>query len=321
MYVSVDLLKSFRPFWLVTGAAMEDLEDRNLPISQVAMCYAMLFIVNGIVMICLGLKLQAKWYLYIVIALVDTAASYVSVHALQYTSVTSMGILSCTGVIVSIPLVYFAFEARFHLLHYIGVGLAIAGIVLLVLSDKSADSAGRHAIWGDVLLILGSCLYTVNSVVIEKTLKRNVPFSELLCMMSGFSFVFSCVAFVAAGEYKQLIPPSSRVGLLRLGAILAQFVVYSLVPFIVKWSGSTILQLSFLSTAVWAVPIRLLWLGGFGSEWWIFLISAVLTVSGVLLYVGGGNVYRESRDKSLKEEHSSESNVDLGPSSQQIVAL
>lgn len=276
---------------LGTGAAMESLEDQNLPFMQIAMVYALLFIVNGVRMAYSGWFLHAKWYAYMVIAMVDALAAFCLVQALKYTSVTSIGILSCSGVVLSIPLSYFVLKARFHFLHYAGAGLFMGGIVMLLLSRTSAETSGSHPILGDLLLISSSCLYTIDFVVMENYLKDSTPTYEFLCMISSFGLFFVLVASFIAGEYKYIVLPVTGVGLLRFGAFLALFFVYSLMPIVVTWSGSTVGQLSLLSGAIWSIPIRFLLLGGLGSVWWIFLIAVLLTVGGLLLYIIGGDVY------------------------------
>lgn len=276
---------------------MEALGDQSLPMTQANLNYGALTIVYGLVMIWSRSGLHARWYVYLAIGLLDALAFVTILTGMEFTSVTSMGVLVSSGVISSIPLTYCMFKPRFRLLHYIGVVLSIAGIVLLVLSDKSAESSSPHVIWGDMLLILGNFLYAVSSILMEKVLKTKVPYSEVICMMSLFGYLFTGAILLVIGEYKRFIPSSTRIGLLRSGVVSSSFVVYSLCPAILEWSGTTVEQLSFLSTAVWAVPIKVLTLGGFGSEWWIFMVAALLTVVGILLYIAGGDVYAASAIK------------------------
>lgn len=278
------------------GAAMDALGDKNLPLTQVAATYVLIFILNALIMTYYGWSFQAKWYTYLVIAVVNSMAACSLVEAMKYSSVTSMGLLSCSGVLLSIPLSYFFLNARFSPLHYVGALSLIAGIVLLLLTDKSKDTSKSKTIWGDLLLIGSSCLYTIDSILIEKLLKETMPIYELYTVVSGYSFCFACIALTLAGEYKHIIPSSAKIGLLQSGASATQFFAYAVMPIILTWSGSTVGQLSLLSAAIWAVPVRILLLDGFGSTWWIFAIAVSLTVAGILFYIGGGDVYAKSQD-------------------------
>lgn len=283
---------------LLAGAAIEALGDDNLPITQVALSYATILIVYGVVTIHYREGLHAKWYAYLVLGLVDSMAFFCVVYGMRFTSVTSMGVLASSGVISSIPLTQFVFRGRFRFPHYAGVVLTTAGIILLVVSDKTADSSGPHVVFGDAILILGNFLYALSSIILEKVLKTNIPVYEALTMMSAFGCLSSVVGLVVAGEYKHFVPQSTRIAWLFASVVVGEFVIYTLCAPVLAWSGTTVEQISFLSTAVWAVPVRLLFFGGFGSEWWIFLISVFLTVVGILVYIAGGDVYAASSSKN-----------------------
>lgn len=273
---------------------MDALDEQNAPATQAAFSFAVLFVVYGIAMVYNRTGLHAHWYVYMAIGLIDAVAFYATTYGMYFTSVTSMGVLTSSGVISSIPLAHCVLKARFRPLHYVGVVLAMAGIILLVLADKSSDSSGDHVVVGDVLILLGNFLYTLSAIVIEKVLKTSIPFHEVLCMLSAYACVASVAVFFAIGEYKYFVPLFTKIGLLRSVAIVTKVGIYSLLPPILAWSGTTVMQLSFLSTSIWAVPLRLVFFGGFGSEWWIFMMAAVVTAVGILLYIIGGNVYTTS---------------------------
>lgn len=279
------------------GAALEILGDKSLPFTQAALSYGVLFVVFGVIMLSSRSGYHSKWYYYMLIGLVDAMAFCCFFYGMEFTSVTSMGVLACSGVIASIPLAFCFFRVRLNLMHYIGIGLTIGGIVLLVLSDRSKDSSSSHAFWGDLCILLGNSLYPLSAILMERALKVGVHFSEVMCLMSGFGGLFTLGMLGIVGEYKHFVPSTIKIGLLRTGSVLAEFVLYALGPAVLAWSGTTVLQLSYLSTAVWAVPVRMLFVGGFGSELWSFVLAAALTITGILLYITGGDVYAIRADK------------------------
>ena len=62
----------------------------------------------------------------------------------------------------------------------------------------------------------------------------------------------------AAGEE---VPPGAQVAALLAAYTLAMFAFYSLVPLVLRWSGAAVLNLSLLSSNLWAALARALLLG------------------------------------------------------------
>lgn len=57
------------------------------------------------------------------------------------------------------------------------------------------------------------------------------------------------------------ILPSLQVAALLAAYTLAMFACYSMVPFVLQWSGAAVLNLSLLSSNLWAALARSLLLG------------------------------------------------------------
>lgn len=286
------------------GTAMEALKEQNLPVTQIAMSYVLLFVSNGVLMLWFQQGLHSKWYNYLGMSVCDAFATYCTVSAMAYTSVISWSVLSPTGVILCIPLSHFVLGTRHRLLHYLGVILTVMGIALLIVFERSGGSSGSNALRGDGLILIGAFLYSANSIWVEKVLRAGAPQYELLWAMSGFGLSLAIAGIFLLGENHAQFAPTNREGLLRGGAIAAQFALYSCMPVVVHWSGATVMQLSLLGAAVWAVPFKYIFFDGLGPHWWVFALSAALSILGIAVYTLTGDVNDKNVAYEILQENS-----------------
>lgn len=94
-------------------------------------------------------------------------------YGMEFTLVINMGVLSCFGVIASIPLAFCFFPDSTSSTALYPVGTTIAGIVLLVLSDDKAVFKSSCTL-GKVLLMISCSLLTLSSIILKKVLKTGV---------------------------------------------------------------------------------------------------------------------------------------------------
>lgn len=109
--------------------------------------------------------------IYALLALLDVEGNYLLVCAFQFTSLTSVTLLDCFTIPVVMALSAVVLGRRYGRGHMAGALLCVAGIALLVATDPAAGAAGYKApLLGDVLVLLGACLYAVGNVAQEKLL-------------------------------------------------------------------------------------------------------------------------------------------------------
>lgn len=110
---------------------------------------------------------------YALLALLDVEGNFLLVLAYQYTSLTSVTLLDCFTIPAVMVLSMLVLRTRYSWGHVGGAVLCVAGIMLLVVTDPAAGAAGYTApLWGDMLVLLGACLYAVGNVAQEKLLGR-----------------------------------------------------------------------------------------------------------------------------------------------------
>jgi hypothetical protein len=69
----------------------------------------------------------------------------------------------------------------------------------------------------------------------------------------------------------------------------ALFAFSSLVPVVLVWGGATALNLSLLTSDMWAAAARVLLFGGFGGAGGWFAASLALVAAGLVLYASAGS--------------------------------
>jgi solute carrier family 35 protein F1/2 len=84
-------------------------------------------------------------------------------------------LLDCFTIPMAIVLSVIMLRARYNRYHIIGVVLCISGLVCTVYSDTQKRSNDRypHAVWGDILCLIGASLYAASNVLQEYIVKTH----------------------------------------------------------------------------------------------------------------------------------------------------
>uniref|UniRef100_J3MUV5 Uncharacterized protein n=1 Tax=Oryza brachyantha TaxID=4533 RepID=J3MUV5_ORYBR len=238
-----------------TGFSSSELARRgiNAPTSQSLLNYILLALVYGGILIYRRQPLTIKWYYYLILGIIDVEANYIVyvakrakslvvytvVKSYQYTSLTSVMLLDCWSIPCVIVLTWIFLKTKYGLRKFIGVGVCVAGLILVVFSDVHASdrAKGPNPLKGDLLVIFGSMLYACSNVT------EVLPF---------------------------------------LGFALAMFLFYSTVPTVLKICGATMLNLSLLTSDMWAVLIRIF--AYHEKVDWIYFVAFAGTAVGLLIY-------------------------------------
>ncbi|XP_038986800.1 solute carrier family 35 member F1-like isoform X2 [Phoenix dactylifera] len=248
-----------------TGFTSSELSRRGIdaPTSQSFFNYVLLAIVYGAYMIHRKKPLQMKWYYYLLLGFLDVEANFLVVKAYQYTSLTSVMLLDCWAIPCVIFLTWMFLKTKYRLRKFAGVFICVAGLVLVVFSDvHAADRAGGSSpIKGDMLVIAGSTLYAINNVS-EEFLVKNGDRIELMGMLGVFgAIVSSCqISIFERNELKSIHWTTSAM------------------------SGSTMLNLSLLTSDMWAVLIRIF--AYHEKVDWMYFIAFAAVAVGLVVYSG-----------------------------------
>ncbi|XP_072965054.1 uncharacterized protein [Typha angustifolia] len=279
-----------------TGFSSSELSRQgiNAPTSQSFLNYVLLAIVYGAVVIHRRQPLKIRWYYFIMLAIVDVEANFLVVKAYQYTSLTSVMLLDCWTIPCVIFLTWLFLNTKYGLRKFIGVAICVGGLVLVVFSDVHAGdrAGGPKPLKGDMLVIAGSMLYAVSNVGEEYVVKKGDRI-ELMAMLGLFGAVVSAcqISILERHELKSIQWTTGAV-LPFLGFALAMFLFYSTVPIILKICGATLLNLSLLTSDMWAVLIRIF--AYHQKVDWMYFIAFAAVAVGLLIYSRGAKESEQS---------------------------
>uniref|UniRef100_A0A804MPT2 Solute carrier family 35 member F1 n=1 Tax=Zea mays TaxID=4577 RepID=A0A804MPT2_MAIZE len=277
-----------------TGFASSELARRgvNAPTSQSLLNYILLALVYGGTLLYKRQNMTIKWYYYLILGIVDVEANYIVVKAYQYTSLTSVMLLDCWSIPCVIVLTWIFLKTKYGLRKFIGVGVCVAGLILVVFSDVHASdrAKGPNPLKGDLLVIGGSMLYAISNVTEEYFVKKSNRI-EVMAMLGVFGAIISGIQIIL--EQKELRSTHWTAGAILpfIGFALAMFLFYSTVPIILKICGATMLNLSLLTSDMWAVLIRIF---AYKEKVdWMYFVAFAGTATGLVIYS-----YRGSRQIS-----------------------
>ncbi|XP_071700027.1 uncharacterized protein [Rutidosis leptorrhynchoides] len=257
----------------------------NAPTSQSLTNYVLLAIIYGAILIGRKKKMTAKWYYYLLLGLVDVEANYLVVKAYQYTSLTSVMLLDCWSIPSVIILTRLFLKTKYKFKKIVGVAICVTGLVLLIFSDVHAgdrSQSGSNPVKGDVLVIAGATLYAVCNVS-EEFFVKTADQVELLAMLGLFGAICSGIQIsVLEREELKSIHWTSGAVLPYAGFAAAMFLFYSGVPILLKMSGSTMLNLSLLTSDMWSVLIRIIVYHQ--KVDWIYFVAFAAVALGLVVY-------------------------------------
>lgn len=272
-----------------TGFSSSELARKgiNAPTSQSFFNYVLLAIVYGSLMLYRRQPLKAKWYYYLILGLIDVEGNFLVVKAYQYTSLTSVMLLDCWTIPCVMFLTWIFLKTKYRYKKITGVVVCVAGLVTVIFSDVHAGDrgSGSNPRKGDALVIAGATLYAVSNVS-EEFLVKKADRIELMAFLGLFGGIISAVQ-ISILERKELqsIHWSAGAALPFFGYALAMFLFYSFVPILLKTNGATMLNLSLLTSDMWAVLIRI---GAYHEKVdWLYFIAFAAVAVGLIIYSGG----------------------------------
>ncbi|KAK3122291.1 hypothetical protein QOZ80_8BG0667670 [Eleusine coracana subsp. coracana] len=193
-------------------------------------------------------------------------------------------LLDCWSIPCVIVLTWIFLKTKYGLRKFIGVGVCVVGLILVVFSDVHASdrAKGPNPLKGDLLVILGSMLYACSNVTEEYVIKKSNRV-ELMAMLGLFGAVISGIQ-ISILERNELHSIKWNAGAVLpfVGFAVAMFLFYSTVPTVLKICGATMLNLSLLTSDMWAVLIRIF--AYHEKVDWMYFVAFACTASGLIIY-------------------------------------
>ena len=246
------------------------------------------------------LILQTPWQAYLLLAILDVEANYLTMLSFRHTSLSSSMLLTSLSVFSTLLFRRCIFDkasTTYNCKNMVGVFISVVGACLWIKKDfHHVALSGRNALYGDLLAVSSSLLYGLNDVLLEYTVKANNDRIEYLGMIGVFGFLFSFCIQAPIFERQELVDQVqnfsrsnfANVSVLALIFVMVMSYFYISVTIFLSVNDATILNLSLQSSPLWAVILNAVVdvCGGASSELppIIFFVALSMVVSGMVLY-------------------------------------
>lgn len=252
------------------------------------------------------LQPQSTATIYFGMACLDFYANYCTVMAFQFTTLTSVALLTALAIPSSMVLSFLTLNRHYSSLHYLGVLLCSVGILFNVWQDYEADQASGdkdypNKLWGDLLALAGGLLYGTNDVFGEMAVRKLGGPVEYLGMLGFFA---SLIAFFHAVTFEWdiwtsfIVDQSSCSGGTTIGLMTA-FVISNAAGYVagahfLQMSEATFFNLSLQTGSLWSILFSVV------SQHKVphiqFYAALIVTVSGVCVYEMAPSPVLEDRE-------------------------
>lgn len=273
----------------VTSQLLQSQHGLEIPTAQSFVNYVLLCAVFTTWLACRGGDaglipvLRARGLRYFMVALVDVEANYLLVKAYQYTTLTSIQLLDCFSIPVVLALSWLALKVRYQLVHVLGVSVSLLGVGCLVWADAHEAADASNRLLGDMLCLAGAALYGVSNTAQEASVKL-FGAVEFLGALGLFGSVINGIqlALLEKEQVGEIHWDNWQEVSLLLGFSLSLFLLYLLMPVVMRLSSATAANLSILSADFYSLLI-----GVYVFHYkfhWLYLVSFGLVIAGVALY-------------------------------------
>lgn len=230
--------------------------------------------------------IKDKWWIYIFLAACDVEANYIVVLAYQFTTLSSVMLLDCFSIPCVMVLGKIFLKHHFKLWQIVGVVLCVLGVLALVLSDWLQGSFGggsaSNPVLGDVLCLAGAFLYAVSNTGQESQVKERSKI-EYLALLGLFATPISAAqsAILEHNNWLQTNWSPLNIGMLIVFS-LCLLGTYCLVPIMLEKAGATYLNLSLLSSDVFAIVAGIFLFNYIPSL--LYILAAALIIIGLIVF-------------------------------------
>ncbi|KAG2618972.1 hypothetical protein PVAP13_3NG140718 [Panicum virgatum] len=280
----------------------------DAPLAQSFLVYMLLALVYGTILLHRRQKLLIPWYWYLALVFIDVQGNFLSIRAYQYSYITSINLLDCWTIPWVMLLTRFALGTRYSFWQFVGAGTCMAGLSLVLLSDSNSpdvQDASKRPLLGDVLIIAATFCFAFSNVGEEYCVKKKdrIEFIAMLGIFGRNSSIhfggekslhvhevkFNVTLLTSINhrslfERKNLetINWSPTMISLFTGFVIAAFVFCTISSFVLKMSGSTMFNLSLLTTDIWAVAIRIFFYHQ--KVHWLYYLAFAVVAMGLIIY-------------------------------------
>ncbi|KAL6273505.1 hypothetical protein ACE6H2_024197 [Prunus campanulata] len=255
----------------------------DAPITQTMSTYLGLALIYGSILVYRREKLRVSWYWYLLLGFVDVQGNYLVNEAYQFSSITSVTLLDCFTIAWVIILTWIFLRTRYSLWQLFGAATCVVGLGLVLLSDAGVGGGGgSKPLLGDILVIAGTIFFAMSNVGEEFCVKKKDRV-EVICMIGVYGFLVSaCQMSILELKTLESVEWSTDIILAFAGYGVSGLLFYTLAPLVLKLSGATLLNLSILTSDMWAVVFRIFFYRQ--QVDWLYYLAFAVVVIGLIIY-------------------------------------
>ncbi|GLB41885.1 putative DUF914-domain-containing protein [Lyophyllum shimeji] len=275
-----------------TNVTTTELVNRNwaLPTTQTWFLYFSLFLIyTPYTIYQYGFKgwgnivLRDGWK-YFILAACDVEGNFLVVKAYQYTDLLSCMLLDAWAIPVCMFFAWIYMRPKYHWTQILGVAVCIAGLGMLVASDRITDKdwPALNRAKGDGFMIAGATLYGFTNAT-EEFFVRKRPLYEVVGQLGLYGTLINGIQAAGLEHNAMKLASWNRmtIGLL-VAYTAAMFILYTVAPVLYRLASSTYYNLSLLSSDFWGLLFGL-FLYHYHPYWLYFIAYAVIIV-GLITY-------------------------------------
>ncbi|CAK9209372.1 unnamed protein product [Sphagnum troendelagicum] len=289
------LLGQFLSLIIAGGGFSSAVMARNgidAPTTQCFLFFLLLTTVYGSIFLYRKKQSQISAWVYLLLAFLEVQANSLYMKAYQYTSITSAMLLDCWAIPLVLFLTWLALKTRYAAGHFVGVAICVLGLVVVIFSDVHAQdrsSGGSNIILGDILVLLAATLYAIMNVSEEFVVKSTGDQVEYLAYIGFFGALIS-VGQIYLLEWEGLQSIHWTVNSISalVGSAFTSFWFATFLPLLLRMSGSTMMNLSLLTSDMWAVAIQALIFAQVVDN--LYFIAFGTVAAGLIVYAIAGDL-------------------------------
>lgn len=222
-----------------------------------------------------------RWWWYLLTAVLDVQANYLVLLAYNYTTLTSVMLLDCFTIPITMALSYTLLRCRYTPRHLAGAAVCLVGLAVIVSTDSTDDEHADDPLRGDLLCLGGALLYAASNVLQEYLVKQDRD--AFRGALGGYGMLIAGAQCLLV-DLPHMHPEAftTETVLAMVGFVVCLFLMYVNTSAFLTSSDATLFNLSLLSSDCYAVLYTYL-AEGYLVRWTYFLALALVIV-GLAVY-------------------------------------
>lgn len=258
-----------------------------------------------------GIRLRAPVTVYLLLAAMEVQASYWTISAFRFTTITSITLLDAISLPTVMALSRFLLKRRYMRVHVLGALVCVIGAFVNMLADytsrqTSAENPYPNRIVGDIFAVSGAMMMGVIHVYSEVLVTDVSGPMEYLGVVGFFAFPLAMAAsliFERNGNVNVFHGSEcsgGSIGLLIAASVVAKSLTMIGTAGFLFISEAALLNLSLLTTDLWSASFLILIEGMIPPP--LFWVALLVVFVGIFIYELGPSPSPHTHDMHPLED-------------------